>query len=115
MDNNRRIEYRIMADLIVNDLAFTGNIRKIQGLIRELSASGCRLDSSEDLEIGQELLMDFMLDEKEKIEQVKARVIRRLSQRSRRVVGVEFLELPEKLQYKIREFIVWKESQGESQ
>lgn len=111
MDNNRRFEYRIMADLVVKDLEVTGNARKIQGQIRELSASGCRLESSEDLEIGQELLMSFMLDEQEKIDDVHAQVVRRLSQRSHRVVGVEFRNLSETTQYKIREFIVWKEAQ----
>jgi len=112
MVENQRYEYRILADLVVEDLELgCPGSQKVKGAIRELSASGCRLESSVDLKINQELKMSFQLAGEHYIQNARARVVRRLSQRTHKVVAVKFVDLPETEQYKIREFVVWKEAQ----
>ncbi|MBN1595083.1 PilZ domain-containing protein [candidate division FCPU426 bacterium] len=115
MNENRRFEYRIMADLLVDNLDLKdAEVLRSKGSIRELSASGCRLESAVELKLGQEILLSFQLAGIHRVEQVRARVIRRLSPRSHKVVAVEFVDLPETEQYKIREFVVWREAQEAS-
>jgi hypothetical protein len=107
------MEYRILADLIVENLRLHQPLtRRGKGAIRELSASGCRLESSLPLDLGQELVLGFPLEGGHRVDGIRARVVRRLSQRSHKVVAVEFMGLSEQEQYKIREFVVWKEAQG---
>ncbi|MEW6516632.1 MAG: PilZ domain-containing protein [candidate division FCPU426 bacterium] len=112
MSQNRRIEYRILADLRVHRFELPGEpVESATGVIRELSASGCRLECSVPLQVNQELRLSFQLLDGHQVENARARVVRRLSQRSRRVVALEFLDLPEPAQLLIREYIVWRESQ----
>ncbi len=111
-EDNRRYEYRLQADLKVIDMALLVPISQpISGFIRELSASGCRLESSVELKVNQEIRLSFRLLGEHRVENVLVRVIRRLSQRTHKVVAVEFQDLSEQNQYLIREFIVWKEAQ----
>lgn len=112
MTQNRRIEYRLQADLRVLHFELPNAPEEsATGVIRELSASGCRLESSVPLQVGQALTLSFKLLDGHQVDGVQARVIRRLSQRSRRVVALEFVGLPEAAQYLIREYIVWREAQ----
>jgi c-di-GMP-binding flagellar brake protein YcgR len=115
MDDDRRFEYRISADLVVEDLELDPpSPQKAKGSIRELSASGCRLESSMDFAVDQKMLMCFHLEGGHELKNVSARVVRRLSQRTHKVVAIEFVDLTESDQFKIREFIVWKEEQEAS-
>jgi hypothetical protein len=112
MPQNRRMEYRLQADLRLLHFELPGAPEEsATGVIRELSASGCRLESSVSLQVGQELKLSFKLLDGHEVNGVRARVIRRLSQRTQRVVALEFVELPEAAQYLIREYIVWREAQ----
>jgi|GEM_PF-5596221 len=112
MTDDRRLEYRILADILIHQLQLPGEQSKsAKGIIRELSASGCRIESDAELSMDQSLQLSFDLDAGHRIEQAHARVVRRLSQRTRKVVALEFLGLSEADQFKIREFVIWKESQ----
>ncbi len=112
--DNKRIEYRIPANLMIDGLdSCQTKPDSLQATIRELSASGCRLQSSLDLKLGQSLEISFNLTGEHHINCVKVRVIRRLSQRSHRVVALEFVDLPDEDQQRIREYVIWKESQEE--
>ncbi len=108
----RRYEYRIPAEIIIDQLDHCDlKPGKFQASIRELSASGCRLQSSLELKIGQEFDISFNLEGGLRIECARVRVVRRLSHRTHKVVAMEFMDLPEEDQYRIREFIIWKEAQ----
>lgn len=112
MSDNRRYEYRLQADLTVIDMALPGPVSQpVSGFIRELSASGCRLESSMDLKVNQEIRLSFRLLGEHRVENVMGRIIRRLSQRTHKVVAVEFVDLSEQDQYRIREYIIWCEAQ----
>lgn len=112
MPQNRRMEYRLLANLRVLNFELPGEAAEsATGVIRELSASGCRLECSVPLQVGQELRLSFNLLDGHQVNDMRARVVRRLSQRSQRVVALEFVEPPETAQYLIREYIVWREAQ----
>jgi hypothetical protein len=111
MHDNRRYEYRILADIVVDKMVVDAHKPlTAKAAICELSASGCRLETNMDLEVGQKLKLSFHLQQRVKIKNLQAQVIRRLSQRSRRVVALGFLGLLEEDQYKIREWIIWREA-----
>lgn len=113
-EQHKRLEYRIPANLTIDHLGqCQDEPETIQATIRELSASGCRLQSSLDLELGQEFEISFSLIDNYRINCARVRVVRRLSQRSHKVVALVFLSLTEEEQQQIREFVVWKESQEE--
>jgi hypothetical protein len=113
MTHDRRLEYRLLADLLIHRLELPADqqIQSVQGIIRELSASGCRIEAPVELLVDQELQLSFHLTEEHRMEHVRGRVVRRLSQRSHKVVALEFIDLTEQQQYRIREYIVWQESQ----
>lgn len=110
---NKRFEYRTPIQIIVDHLQVPGAQRiASRGYVRELSASGCRLETDLDLKPDQEILISFVLPGGNVILNARVKVIRILSGRRRPVVAAgQFLELSETDQFKIREFIVWKEDQ----
>ncbi|MCK5241808.1 PilZ domain-containing protein [bacterium] len=115
MEDNRRLEYRIKADMVVEDLELDPpSSQKVKGSIRELSASGCRLESSIVFAVNQQIHISFHLEGGHELKNITARVVRRLSQRTHKVVAVEFVALTEEEQHKIREFVIWKEGQEAS-
>jgi len=114
---NKRYEYRTPVQIIVDRLQLPSVELPpaSRGYIYELSASGCRFESPVLLKIGQELSLSFVLPGGYTIVNAKARVIR-TTQDEKEPLGVacQFIDLPEADQYKIREFIVWKEAHRES-
>ncbi len=111
---NKRYEYRTPLQIIVDHMLVKNgqSPEASKGYIRELSASGCRFESGLLLKAGQEILVSFVLPGGLVILNARLRVIRVLKKgRKKSVVAGQFVNLSEGDQYKIREFIVWKESQ----
>ncbi len=115
--NNQRFEYRTPIQIIVDHVQMKPNQPSAgKGYIREISASGCRIESSLPLKVGQEILVSFVLQGGYTVMNARVRVIRPLrTHGGLQVVAGQFVDLPEMDQYKIREFIVWKEAQREQQ
>ena len=115
---NKRYEYRTPVQIIVDrlQLSTAESQPASRGYIYELSASGCRFESSALLEVGQELSLSFVLPGGHTIVNAKVRVIRVVQDKKKPPkMACQFVDLPEADQYKIREFIVWKEAHRESE
>lgn len=113
---NKRYEYRTPVQIIVDHLQThaAAQAPAPRGHIVELSASGCRLESPVPLNPGEEVSLSFVLPGGISIVSARARVIRSLHDKKEpRLVACQFEQLSEADQYKIREFIVWKEAQRE--
>lgn len=112
---NKRFEYRTPVQIIVDHLqvpAGTG-LDRLKGYIRELSASGCRLEVAARLAEGQDLLLNFVLSGGNTVVNARVRVIRVLrTRRGVQTLACQFVDLPEADQYKLREYVVWLEAQG---
>ncbi len=112
MIENRRSEYRFEADFFVHSLKLpNAQLVRARGILRDLSAAGCRLESEVELEAGQELVISFDLTPDERLGLVRARVVRLISPSPAKLVALEFLCLSDHDQYRIHEYIVWQEAQ----
>ncbi len=110
---NKRYEYRTPVQIIVDHLKVPadGEPTQVKGYIREISASGCRLEAQTRLVPGQEVLLNFVLSGGNTVVNARARVIRVLAtRRGRQTLACQFVDLPETDQYKIREYVVWLEA-----
>lgn len=111
---NKRFEYRTPVQIIVDHLQVpveTG-LDRLKGYIRELSASGCRLEVEAQLAAGQDLLLSFVLSGGNTVVNARVRVIRVLrTRRGVQTLACQFVDLPEADQYKLREYVVWLEAQ----
>ena len=110
---NKRYEYRTPIHIIVDRLQVPETPHETErGHIFELSASGCRIETEVELEPDQLVRVSFVLPGGNVILNAAVRVVRILSRdKNRRTVAGRFENLSETDQYKIREFIVWKEAQ----
>lgn len=115
MGQNLRGEYRTPITIIVDRLQFFGQPTNHKGYIREISASGCRMEARLDFQPGHKVAISFVLPDGNVIVNAGVEIIRVLSRRKglTQVAG-QFLDLSEMDQYKIREFIVRKEAQEEA-
>jgi len=115
---NKRYEFRMPVQIIVDHLqaAVDESPAAQKGYIREVSASGCRFESNLHLKPGQELTLSFVLISGYTVINARVRVIRQIREKhGLRVVACQFVNLSEVDEYKIREFIIWKEAHRENQ
>ena len=112
---NKRYEYRTPIQIIVDHLKpAPEQAGTVKGYILELSASGVRIETATPLAEEQEVLVSFLLVGGYTVLNARVRIKRVLEKTDEgQIVAGEFVQLPETDQYKIREFIVWKEAQGE--
>jgi hypothetical protein len=114
---NKRYEYRTPVTVIVDHVQVQTPEPALapRGYIREMSASGCQLESPVPLVAGQMISLSFILPGGHTIVNARAEVIRVLKGKKHApLVACQFVKLPEIDQYKIREFIVWKEAHPET-
>jgi c-di-GMP-binding flagellar brake protein YcgR len=116
-ESNQRFEYRTPIQIIVDHMRLQPDQPAAgKGYIREISASGCRIESALKLELGQEILVSFVIQGGYTVVNAPIRIIRILKPRQHlQVVAGQFVNLPEADQYKIREYVIWKEAQREKQ
>jgi c-di-GMP-binding flagellar brake protein YcgR len=115
---NKRFEYRTPVQIIVDHLKVPAGEQpaQVKGYIRELSASGCRLEAQTRLSEGQDVLLSFVLSGGNTVVNARVRVIRVLTSRhGRQTLACQFVDLPEADQYKLREYVVWLEAHGGEQ
>lgn len=118
--DNKRYDYRTPIQIIVDHMqcAVEDSAEKsCHGYIMEISASGCRIESEQDLRAGDELTVSFVLSQGHSILDAKIRVIRPLGRDKDKklfVAAGQFENLSEHDESKIREFVVWKEAQREN-
>jgi hypothetical protein len=112
---NKRLEYRLPIDIIVDHVqAVSHPAVTVKGYIRELSASGCRLESAAVLTVAEDVLASFVLMSGHVIVNARVKILRELpGGKKMHLYAGHFVDLPESDQFKIREFIIWKEAQKE--
>ena len=115
--DNKRFESRTPIQIIVDHVQLHPDQPAAgKGYIREISASGCRIESNLPLAVDQEILVSFVLQGGYTVLNARVKIIRQLHARGGlHVMAGQFMALPELDQYKIREFIVWKEAKREKQ
>jgi hypothetical protein len=113
---NKRYDYRTPIQIIVDHMqCSTGSSEmNCHGYIMEISASGCRIESETELQAGQDIMVSFVLAQGHSILNARINIIRTLGKDKKLFVAVgQFVGLTEYDESKIREFVVWKESQQE--
>jgi hypothetical protein len=114
MMENKRYEYRTPVQIIIDRMLVKGEPSvTVKGFIREISASGCRIESPVPLQTEQEIMISFVLHSGHTILNARVKVIRVVEQKKGHcLVACQFIDLPEIEQFKVREFIVWREAEG---
>ena len=115
--DNKRYDYRTPIQIIVDHMQCASDSaeRTCHGHIMEISASGCRIESEQEFHAGDEITVSFVLSQGHTILDAKIRIIRPLGRDKKLfIVAGQFVNLSEKDESKIREFVVWKEAQQEN-